>query len=207
MSFRKEEKIILSSVNYIKIKNLIKKFDGKSIYPKRIIKSIYFENSENQMYKDSEEGVVPRKKIRLRTYPEKKIDSWSLEYKINSAESKFKRALKVNSAIFEKYLQKGVYDKIYGNCFPNLVVEYSREYFQIKDIRITIDQNIFYKSYISNKKINKNDKLIIEFKTNNVNKIEMFNGEIPFQFSRMSKYCEAFNELFNPPYNYRERMV
>ena len=70
-----------------------------------------------------------------------------------------------------------------------------------------LDKNIYYKSFISNKMVRKNDKLIIEFKTTNLENIEMFNGEIPFQFSRMSKYCDAFNELFNPPFLYRERLV
>ena len=54
--------------------------------------------------------------------------------------------------------------------------------------RHILDKNIYYKSFISNKMVRKNDKLIIEFKTTNLENIEMFNGEIPFQFSRMSKY-------------------
>lgn len=207
MSFRKEEKIILSSVNYIEIRNLIKKFEGKMIFPPRIIKSIYFENHDYKMFRDSEEGVIPRKKIRLRTYPNVQKNIWSLEHKINSAEGKFKKSLKVNSHFFKKYLKQGILDKVYGSCFPNLIVQYSREYFQIKDIRITLDKNIYYKSFMSNKMVRKNDKLIIEFKTTNLENIEMFNGEIPFQFSRMSKYCDAFNELFNPPFLYRERLV
>ncbi len=207
MSFRKEEKIILARVNYIEIRNLIKKMNGKSIFPKRRIRSIYFENSKYKMFKDSEEGVVPRKKIRLRNYPDEDKKSWCLEYKINSAEGKYKKTLETNLNNFNNYLKKGIYDNIYGNCFPNLIIEYTREYYQIKDVRITLDQNIYYKSYFNNNKIKKNDKLIIEFKTKNTNNIEMFNGEIPFRFTRMSKYCEAFTELYDPIHFYREKFA
>ena len=54
MSFRKEEKIVLNYVNYINIKNFIKKNKGNTLFPERNIKSIYFDNIENKMFLDSE---------------------------------------------------------------------------------------------------------------------------------------------------------
>ena len=205
MSFRKEEKIVLNYVNYINIKNFIKKNKGNTLFPERNIKSIYFDNIENKMFLDSEEGILPRKKIRVRTYPNFN-NQWYLEKKINSVEGKFKKSIKINNNLLNDYLKQGIYDSTYGNCFPNLIVEYSREYFQIENIRITLDKSVVYKSFLNNKTINKNNQIIVEFKTNNLNKLQLFNGEIPFQFIRMSKYCEAFTELFNPPYFYREKL-
>ena len=68
MTFRKEIKLKINSDNKSKfIKELINK-DFKEIYPKRIIESIYFDNHRNFSFLDSEEGIVPRKKIRLRRY-------------------------------------------------------------------------------------------------------------------------------------------
>ena len=66
MSFRKEEKVIFHISDYTKLKNHIFKINGKIIYQKRCIKSIYFDNNKNQMFLDSEEGSLPRKKLRLR---------------------------------------------------------------------------------------------------------------------------------------------
>jgi len=102
------------------------------------------------------------------------------------------------------FLKFGIFDKTYGNCYLNLYVEYIREYFVVSNIRITLDQSIKYKSFLNNKIIKKVDKMILEYKFNNLDPIEVFDGKIPFQFSRMSKYCDGFNELFNLPHFQRE---
>ncbi len=66
----------------------------------------------------------------------------------------------------------------------------------------------FYGFFISSipniKTIKKVDKMILEYKSKNLNQIDIFDGTIPFQFSRISKYCDGFNELFNLPHLQRE---
>ena len=205
MSFRKEEKVIFHISEYSKMKNLIFSSNGKKIYPTRHIKSIYFDNNKNQMFIDSEEGSLPRKKLRIRTYPKNNIETnWFFEKKINSVEGKFKTTKKINDIKKINFLKFGIHDDIYGNCFPNLYVEYIREYYLLLNARITLDKSISYKSFSNNKSIKKVDKLILEYKSKDLNDFDLFNGKIPFQFARMSKYCEGFNELFNPPYSQRE---
>ena len=205
MSFRKEEKVVFHISDYNKLKNFIFKIDGKSIYPKRHIRSIYFDNNNNKMFLDSEEGLLPRKKLRVRTYPKNNINTeWFFEKKINSIEGKFKISKKITQDQYVNFIKFGIYDEIYGNCYPNLYVEYVREYFTVSNVRITLDQSIKYKSFLNNKTIKKVDKMILEYKSKNLNQIEIFDGSIPFQFSRISKYCEGFNELFNLPHFQRE---
>ena len=72
MSFRLEEKIELHISDYLKILFLIKKNGGNEIFKERKISSLYFDNKNYDMFLDSEEGVLPRKKIRIRNYPEEK---------------------------------------------------------------------------------------------------------------------------------------
>ena len=81
MTFRIEEKVIIYKNNLYEVKKWISKNDYCLLYPKRIIKSLYFDNSSTDMYKDSEEGCVPRKKIRIRYYPELKEKVWNFEKK------------------------------------------------------------------------------------------------------------------------------
>ena len=69
MILRKEEKIKFHISDYLKIKKLIIDSGGKEIYKKRKILSLYFDNKNLSMYEDSEEGSLPRYKIRLRNYP------------------------------------------------------------------------------------------------------------------------------------------
>ena len=82
MSFRLEDKIILHISDRLKIKNIIQINKGIKLYPSRKISSIYFDNKYLDMFKDSEEGSLPRKKIRIRNYPEQKNNIFNLETKL-----------------------------------------------------------------------------------------------------------------------------
>ena len=65
MSFRIEEKLYLSPDNLIEFKDFIFKNSGKKLFNLKKIKSLYFDNLNLDMYNDSIEGIVPRKKIRI----------------------------------------------------------------------------------------------------------------------------------------------
>ena len=92
MSFRNEEKLRVASSKIFNLKNWINENLGIILFPTRTINSIYFDNQDYTMYNQSIEGVLPRKKIRLRVYgkefsPNKSINK---EIKISSVEGKYK---------------------------------------------------------------------------------------------------------------------
>ena len=62
MSFRIEEKLLIGTDQILEFKDFLISKSAKQIYHPRIIKSLYFENSHNEMYEDSIEGITPRKK-------------------------------------------------------------------------------------------------------------------------------------------------
>ncbi len=64
MSFRKEEKLHIHESQLLNLLNWLYKNDGYKLYDTRTVSSTYFDNDNMQMFKDSEEGCVPRKKIR-----------------------------------------------------------------------------------------------------------------------------------------------
>ena len=68
MSFRKEIKFNLNKTNLSKFLSWIDHNGAEKLYDKRIINSIYFDNETLSMYHDSIEGIIPRKKIRMRNY-------------------------------------------------------------------------------------------------------------------------------------------
>ena len=84
MSFRVEQKILIEKNQIIEFKKLYKAKLIKKLYPTRIIRSLYLENLNKDMYANSIEGVVPRKKIRIRNYPNEKNGKFYLEKKISS---------------------------------------------------------------------------------------------------------------------------
>ena len=80
---RIEQKIELNKSNYLDLLKWMKFKGAKVLYPERIICSRYFDNKNMQMYYETIEGIVPRQKIRIRTYGSRKFlnsnKSYSLE--------------------------------------------------------------------------------------------------------------------------------
>ena len=91
MSFRIEEKIYIEKNSLTQFRQWLKTQKLFTLYPKRKIRSIYFDNNTSQIFSDSEEGCVPRKKIRLRNYPDDKNTKIFMETKISSIEGRFKK--------------------------------------------------------------------------------------------------------------------
>tara|TARA_B110000263_G_C15088229_1_gene409585 strand:- start:92 stop:721 length:630 start_codon:yes stop_codon:yes gene_type:complete len=204
MSFRFEEKTLFHISDYLKLKTFIFNSGGIELYPKRKISSLYFDNHENNMYLDSEDGCLPRKKIRIRTYPENKDDSeYFSETKISSVEGRYKIVNKINKKNYINLQQKGFFDNIYGMCYPKIRVSYFREYFSLFNQRITLDQDIQYKCYKSNRYMRDKECIILEIKSNNMINVDLLTDIVPFQRLRISKYCDGFNKLFNSNENQR----
>ena len=130
MSFRIEKKFRVEQKKLIQLYSWLDKNQAVKIYNDRYIKSIYFDNNNFSSYHDSIEGVVPRKKIRLRNYSKNKFDfnNLKLEIKINSVEGRYKTSenFKNNS----NNLNNGIHDNYYGACFPKIIISYKREYYK-----------------------------------------------------------------------------
>ena len=149
MTFRTEEKYFCEYNNVGKVFNWLRYINAKKIYPKRYISSLYFDTFDNKLLIESEEGIVPRKKIRFRSYQkhfdfEKEIFK---EIKITSVEGKFKITEKIQPNKIKTFLNNGLYLDDYGVCEPKIYVTYLRDYMKFENIRLTIDRNISYKAY------------------------------------------------------------
>ena len=199
MSFRKEEKIIINNEKLFDLKNWLNKNNAIEIHNPRIVNSIYFDNKDFSMYHDSNEGTLPRKKIRLRCYNENFNFDGAVkkEIKISSFEGRFKESSSDKNS--NKIFKLGVFDNIYGICDPILNVTYTRRYFLIKNIRITLDEKIFYKK-ISNKIISSFREIenlnVLELKSDmntDANKLIM---NFPFERQRFSKYCKGIEKVY-----------
>ncbi len=69
-----------------------------------------------------------------------------------------------------------------------------REYYQIDDVRISIDENIEYFLY-SGRELGKDNNSVVELKANfNKDRDDLLNN-FPFQRIRFSKYCNAFEKI------------
>jgi len=152
------------------------------------------------MYKDSIEGVLPRKKIRIRTYGTKNflITKNKIKNEIKISYYNYRRKIVDDVKLNSSLLQQGFFDEIYGICKPIINVFYKRSYFKLKEYRITIDEEINY-SKVSNSFISKpsiqDTESIIEIKSNNIFKKDDILKNFPLARSRFSKYCRGIELL------------
>ncbi len=202
MTFRIEEKFFANYNSLDKLFCWIKYRNAIEIYPKRYISSLYFDSENKQSLLDSEEGIVPRKKIRLRSY-QKLLDFKKKTYyemKINSVEGKYKINKAINKSDIKRFLSNGIFDPFYGICKPTIYVTYLRYYFAIEKIRLTIDINISYNAYQKNKKNNfiiYDDDIVVEIKSQINSDLENISRMFPFAKRRFSKYARGMLYLYN----------
>ena len=144
MSFRKEEKLHINKSQLLNLLNWIHNNDGYKLYDTRTVSSTYFDNDNIQMFKDSEEGCVPRKKVRIRSYTREKhkVGQSALEVKTSSVEGRYKTSDK--NFDLRKTMTIGYFDKDYGICKPIVRINYKRDYYKIHNVRLTVDRYIEY---------------------------------------------------------------
>ena len=195
MPFRIEEKILIQDNNTVYLKEFLSLKSAKVLFESRYVQSLYFDNSTLDMFNDSEEGILPRKKIRIRFYPNQK-PGFNLETKISSVEGRFKSSKKINKNEFNHLIKYGIFDTRYGACKAKIYVRYFRKYFLIKKTRLTYDSNIQYINSFG-KLIGKEINSILEIKTPISEDIDELLSNFPFQRSRFSKYCNGINMMIS----------
>jgi hypothetical protein len=196
MSFRKEEKLKIDKNKLINLLEWMDTNQAHKLFDSRIVSSTYFDNDDLEMFKDSEEGTVPRKKIRVRSYSKDKHteENSSLEIKTSSVEGRYKTSTKAFN--LKKALTIGLMDSNYGICKPKVRVSYIRSYYKIHNVRLTIDQDIKYAKINSDGQsfyINTDTDIIVEIKANNDVSIDYLFKMFPFERIRFSKYSRAIN--------------
>ncbi len=195
MSFRKENKYRLSIGDMALLKSKLKKFGMQQLYPNRVINSCYFDNNNFDSYRESEESVVPRKKIRIRWYNQEV--NFKKEVKITSNEGRYKYVkAKPELKNFNEVINLNFLDNSYGIIKPSLVIKYQRSYYTYKSLRITFDENITYKSIMNNKNtIAHDNEVVAEIKVPINCSDDYIQTLIPLPISRFSKYSRGLISL------------
>ena len=195
MSFRIEEKLFITNESLLDFKSFLNKQHAKTLYDSRVVQSLYFENLNYDIFKDSLEGIVPRKKIRIRNYPLDKKKLYFFETKISSVEGRFKKKRQINIDEIKKYKNYGIYDTQYGVCYPKLYVNFLREYYLIDDnLRLTIDKDIKFQKYNTNYTKSDNN-IIVELKAPMKVDTDLIAKKFSMKKTRFSKYCNGIELL------------
>ena len=191
MSYRKEKKYRVTRAEFNELKISLLKSGMTPLYTTRVVNSIYFDSIDYQMYYGSEEGVLERRKVRIRWYNDSK--KFTLEKKFSSIEGRFKTTKKLKHINCADEVHKyRPLDQLYGILIPTLKVSYKRTYFAFKGTRITFDTNINYESVrAKNLIIHQDPEQVIEIKVPLETSDDFIETLVPYQTTRFSKYCRG----------------
>jgi hypothetical protein len=191
LSFRKEKKYLVNNFQFHELKNNLLKIGMLNLYDKRQINSIYFDSMDYKMFHDSEEGVLARKKIRIRWY--NSTNKYSYEEKISSIEGRYKKVKVLNDiSRTDQILKHRPIDQSYGSLYPSIKVTYERTYYLLNDMRITFDRNIIYKNLCNDNQVEYRDpKCVVEIKVPINMSDDYIKKHMPQPTSRFSKYCRG----------------
>jgi len=191
LSFRNEKKFRVTVSDFHKFQDQLYKQGMETLFEQRIINSVYFDTVDLNMFNDSEEGTLPRKKVRIRWYGDTKL--FTLETKTSSIEGRFKLTNKLEKTLTEnKLLKRNRVDAQYGVIHPTLKVSYNRSYFIFNEMRITFDKDITYQylRYANNRKYFDPER-VVEIKTPTSCPDDFVEKHIPYPTARFSKYSRG----------------
>jgi hypothetical protein len=142
------------------------------------------------MFNDTVEGVVPRRKVRIRCYGTHSADcsrTHQLETKLTTETGRFKKTHPL--ATLQDAISHGLSDDQYGWVFACTEVAYEREYFSISGVRMTIDRQIRYRSVDSVSQLWLEDgQIAVEVKAPADTGLDWLTNEFPVPRVHFSKY-------------------
>lgn len=195
MSFRTEQKYRLTKSDLAQLKARLNLTPKALLHPSRQVFSCYFDDGRLSSYHDSEEGVLPRKKVRLRWYNQ--TDEVRKETKISSIEGRFKATQYFGTkAELDNLGSLKFVDNFYGVLTPTLLVEYWRDYFVLDGCRITVDTDIRYANLRAGPKYEALEaEYVLEVKNDKLVFGSFLQSYLKSSTSRFSKYCKGVSSL------------
>lgn len=190
--FRIEEKIVATRAQAQETLGNLLENGADYLFPNRRVSSCYFDTRDFRVFRDSEEGVLPRRKIRIRNYND--VERYTLEVKTSSLEGRYKTSQKLTPEVAKKHFKFSLVDSQLGVIGPVVVISYDRSYLQIEKFRVTIDTNIRYGKF-GHSKAFVESQCVIEIKASLDQSIAAIDHFLPMQRRRFSKYCRAINAI------------
>ena len=133
---RKEYKLLASEKNIAEFLYKNKK-ELVTLFPKRKIKSLYFDTLNFELFENSNLNDVEKFKIRVRTYSNTTKFYEEVKSNLFLGKKKSVNELSINdfNEISEIYYKGVIY-------FPAVYTQYDRSYYKFNEARVTIDENI-----------------------------------------------------------------
>lgn len=159
--FRKEQKYIITEEMYLRIQNMLEAVMEPDRYGDEgnyMVRSQYYDSMTDADLKDNLDGVLEKRKIRVRIYSPDDLSA-KLEYKCKNGSDGIKYSIPLTREEVilmenhqyefllerEEELAKRLYVKMTEQVYsPKTIVEYERTAYTypVSDVRVTFDRNI-----------------------------------------------------------------
>ena len=146
MKPRIEQKLLVGPGEYPALLAWLSRSGATVLHPDRVVTSTYFDTPDLLMFRDTAEGISPRKKVRIRCYGSHDAEcsaKHSLEIKLTTEAGRLKRSS--GCPDWRQVFAAGVFDPDYGLCEPAVTVNYQRSYYSVHDVRVTVDRHLRYR--------------------------------------------------------------
>ena len=207
MSLRLESKWSATSRNLTEITDLLLQEDYHVLYPARRIYSVYYDGIMMPEYWRGEEGIVPRKKHRIRWYH--RMDGYrngaNYEVKITGVDGRLKFSSPVGSDPASHHPEVAEMRKlIYARrILPLSLVTYVRRYFgHDSGRRFTVDHDLTYHRVLTFDRhglktgfVARDEHLAFELKAPYETDDQNFAESVPMMRVRFSKFARSLERL------------
>lgn len=181
----------------------ISRHGGGQLHPDRKVTSTYFDTQDLLMYRQTDEGITPRKKLRIRCYGNHPADcaaEHNLEIKITTEFTRLKETRACSD--WRSLIASGIHDVDYGWCFPQTVVSYQRSYYSMLDVRLTIDRFLSYRrppgAGAFAQKV-EDPAIAVEIKAPADSDLDVLANDFPLSRWHFSKFERSIDALFVRP--------
>ena len=187
---RIEQKLAIPLIDYVYLVRWLSSQGASLLYPSRRVSSTYFDTPQLSMLNDTVEGIVPRRKVRVRCYgihgPQCE-SRHQLETKLTTESGRKKKISAVQSV--HQAERDGLMDDQYGWLSAVISITYEREYFAVSGIRMTVDRNIRYQAFQTcSRAWSGDEQMAVEVKAPSTTSLDWLNNEFPFPRIHFSKY-------------------
>lgn len=195
MSLRIEQKLAVDATRLPEVDRFLMAVGATQLHPDREVVSLYFDTPDLRLYRDSNEGSVPRIKVRVRCYGPCRHQSephW-LEVKTSAVEGRYKTT---SPLVDLAMLASGLDYPGHGLLRPTTVVSYVRAYYAVAGVRLTVDRDITYRGGDYQAAFPVTDPHIaVEVKAPFGHSADDLLADFPFPRVRFSKYARSVAAL------------
>ena len=196
MKPRTETKLLVDRGDLASFYRWLRGNSATTLHVSRRVSSTYFDNGNLQMFEETAQGLIPRRKMRIRCYGWHSLDCGSNQFvEVKQTRISGRSKSSIESDSWRQFIRDGWSSSRYGVTLPRAHVTYVRDYFSVLGVRLTIDREITYFHPNFADPIGDEERIAVEIKAPAGLDPDWEANAFPFPRVHFSKYERAMVQL------------